>query len=267
MVLIAIVDTHCHLDFQSFEADREAVLERAWMSGLRRVLNPGIDPASSQAAISLSDRHQQVYAAVGVHPNDADCWSDVVYRKIRQLAGHPKVVAIGEIGLDYYHKKVAQEIQYRALIEQLELATDLDLPVVIHNREASEDLLGILSDWAGRVENTNQPNSRPRGVLHSFSGSLENAHQAMAMRFLIGFSGPLTFQNAKGLRETAAKIPLEAVLVETDAPFLTPHPYRGKRNEPVNVRLVVEKLAEIHSLPIDEVARITNTNAEKLFKW
>lgn len=267
MVLLSFVDTHCHLDFQSFEADREAVLERAWMNGLKRVLNPGIDPESSQSAINLSDRYQQIYAAVGVHPNDADCWSDVVHSEIRHLARHPKVVAIGEIGLDYYHKKAAQEIQYRAFTEQLELAAELDLPVVIHNREASDDLLRILSDWAKRIERTDESKSRPRGVLHSFSGSLEYAHQAIAMGFLIGFSGPLTFQNAKGLRETAAKIPLEAVLVETDAPFLTPHPYRGKRNEPANVRLVLEKLAEIHSLPIEEVARITNTNAEKLFKW
>jgi TatD DNase family protein len=127
--LLAIVDTHCHLDFQSFETDREAVLERAWKSGLRRVLNPGIDPASSQAAISLSELHPQVYAAVGVHPNDADCWSDEICSKIRQLAGQPKVVAIGEIGLDYYHKNVAQDIQYRAFTDQLDLAAELDLPV------------------------------------------------------------------------------------------------------------------------------------------
>jgi TatD DNase family protein len=267
VVLPVIVDTHCHLDFQSFEADREGVLERAWMNGLVRVLNPGIDPSSSQAVLRIADRYDQVYAAVGVHPNDADCWTDETRKQLRQLASHPKVVAIGEIGLDYYHKKVAQEIQHRAFEEQLELATELDLPVILHNRESSIDLLSTLSAWVRRRSNANQIKKRPRGVLHSFSGSLENAHQAISMGFMIGLSGPITFQNAKALREIVAKIPLEAVLVETDAPFLTPHPHRGKRNEPAHVRLIVEKLAEIYSLPIEEIATITTANANNLFKW
>ena len=263
----AFVDTHCHLDFYSFDNDREAVLERAWMTGLTRLLNPGIDLASSKAAISLSDRHQQVFAGVGIHPNDAHRWGDELLSELRQLASHPKVVAIGEIGLDYYHDDVPHDVQHRAFVEQLELAAEYDLPVVIHNREASDDLLRILSIWVQQLENKINTKMQPLGVLHSFSGDLELARQAIAMGFLIGFSGPLTYHNASNLRHVAANIPVEAVLIETDAPFLTPHPHRGKRNEPANVRLVVEKLAELHSQPVEEIACMTYKNAEHIFKW
>jgi len=265
--LCSLVDTHCHLDFNLFDSDREDVLQRAQEAGMVRILNPGIDLPSSEAALSLADQYPLVYAAIGVHPNDALTWNAASLAELRRLAQHPKVVAIGEIGLDYYRQHAPQDLQMRIFEEQLQLAGELGLPVVIHNREATADLLPILNRWAADLDRDGSQLVKHPGVLHSNSASLAAAREAISLGFMIGFSGPITFQKANELRQTAVGIPLQSILVETDAPFLTPEPYRGRRNEPAYVYYVVEKLAEIHSIPYNATADITEANAKTLFSW
>ncbi len=262
-----LVDTHCHLDFESFDDDREAVLARAQEAGVLRMINPGIDLASSQAALRLAERYPSVYAAVGVHPNDAAGWDDASLEELRALAGRDKVLAIGEIGLDYYRDTTPRDLQKRIFKEQLDLAAEMGLPVIIHNREATDDLLEILEDWHKKLENSSLALSARPGVLHSYSGDATQARRAISLGFRIGFTGPVTFRNAPDLQEVAAELSLENLLVETDAPFLAPHPKRGRRNEPANVRLIAEKLAELHGESIETVAQITTANAGQLFLW
>jgi TatD DNase family protein len=262
-----LVDTHCHLDFESFDDDREAVLARAQEAGVLRMINPGVDLASSQAALRLAERYPGVYAAVGVHPNDAAGWDDASLEELRALAGRDKVVAIGEIGLDYYRDTTPRDLQKRIFKEQLDLAAEMGLPVIIHNREATDDLLEILEDWHNKLENSSLALSARPGVLHSYSGDATQARRAISLGFRIGFTGPVTFRNAPDLQEVAAELSLENLLVETDAPFLAPHPKRGRRNEPANVRLIAEKLAELHGESIEAVAQITTANAGQLFLW
>lgn len=262
-----LVDTHCHLYFDQFDHDRQAVLERAAKRGVGRILVPGIDLQTSQAAVELAQVYPAVYAAVGVHPNDALSWDASTLSRLHVLASDPKVVAIGEIGLDYYRQRAPHDVQMRVLLEQLQLAAELGLPVVIHNREAGTELLPVLSAWqTGLAHADNDLAERP-GVLHSFSDAESTARQAIDLNFRIGFTGPVTFRNAAALQAVAAALPLDALLVETDAPFLAPHPHRGQRNEPAYVRLVAEKLAELHAEAFETTAEITTANAARLFRW
>jgi TatD DNase family protein len=265
-----LVDTHCHLNFDLFDEDRDQTLARARQAGVERIVNPGVDLETSQSAVQLAARYPQVYAAVGVHPNDIQDWDERLLDQLKELAGKPKVVAIGEIGLDYYRDESPHDLQKKVFWQQLELAAALDLPVIIHSRNASAenpqailDILDILEKWqAQQVEHPS-----PLGVLHSFSSDFEAARKAIKLNFLIGITGPVTFRNAPELRQLVKALPLETIVVETDAPFLTPHPYRGKRNEPGFVKLVADKIAEIHNLPFEEVANITKRNAGRLFNW
>jgi TatD DNase family protein len=262
-----LIDTHCHLDFDAFVADREEVLSRALESGVERILNPGIDLKSSREAVHLADTYPQVFAAVGIHPNSAQNWDENTLDELRDLASHPKVVAIGEIGLDYYRDYTPHDLQQSVFRRQLGLAAELDLPVVIHNRQSTTDLLRILADWCAALGEPRSSLRKRPGVLHSFSEAYTAAQEALALNFFIGFTGPVTFSNAGELRETAAEVPLDRLLVETDAPFLTPHPKRGKRNEPAYVRFVAEKISEIKKLPFELVAATTSANADRLFNW
>lgn len=262
-----LVDTHCHLDFNSFDSDRPQVIQRAREAGVERVLNPGINLESSQKAIELANAHAEIFSAVGVHPNEALSWQEDTPARLRSLAGHLKVVAIGEIGLDYYRDRAPRDVQRLVFREQLSLAGELGLPVIVHNRDATGDLLEILADWHASLLAAGSPLAARPGVLHSYSEAVEPARDVMAMNFLIGFTGPVTFRNAADLQRVAAAIPLESVLVETDAPFLSPHPYRGKRNEPAFVRLVAEKIAELHETSFDSIASNTTANASRLFQW
>jgi TatD DNase family protein len=262
-----LVDTHCHLDFKSFDPDRLAVVARAMEAGVGRIVNPGIDLASSQAAVKLAQEEAAIYAAVGVHPNDALSWRTDTRAELKGLAGDQKVVAIGEIGLDYYRDRAPRALQREIFREQLALAAELGLPVIIHNREATEDVLGILGDWHSGLQSTRSPLTGRPGVLHSYADSEEPARRAMDLNFFIGFTGPVTFRNAAELQRVAAALPLDRLLVETDAPFLTPHPHRGKRNEPAYVRLVVEKIAELKEMSFSTVADRTADNAALLFDW
>lgn len=265
--LSSLVDTHCHLNFHTFEEDRDEVLARAAEDGVDKIVNPGIDLQTSLEALSLAQRSEHVFAAVGVHPNDSTTWEKGTRRQLADYARHPKVVAIGEIGLDYYRDRAPKDIQQRVFREQLELAADLGLPVIIHNREATEDILAILREWQVWLETHNPVLSRTPGVLHSYSGNLEQARRAWEHHFCLGVTGPLTFKNADELRSVVAGMPLDALLVETDAPFLTPHPHRGKRNEPAYVRFVADKIAEIQAVSSEQIAEATTANAGRLFKW
>jgi len=265
--LCTLADTHCHLDFNLFDPDREAVIERALAAGVEKILNPGIDLRSSMQALSLADHYEMVFAAVGVHPNDAKTWDEGTLSELRKLAAHPKVVAIGEVGLDYYRQYAPHELQKRILLNQLELAAELSLPVVIHNREATSDMLPILSKWAAELVRNGSALGQRSGVLHSYSADLESARQAIAAGFFIGFTGPVTFRKAQELRQVAAGIPLDKLLVETDAPFLAPEPHRGRRNEPSYVRLVADKIAELQNTEVETAAAVTYNNAGKLFRW
>jgi TatD DNase family protein len=262
-----LTDTHCHLDFNRFDEDRLLVLDRSWEAGVVRVLNPGIDLDSSRAAVQLAETNDQVYAAVGVHPNSALAWNENTLRELRALAKHPKVVAIGEIGLDYYRDRAPRELQEQVFLTQLDLAASLQLPVVIHNRQATSEMLEILVEWQAKMVSKGLSLAERPGVLHSYSDEVEPALKAIEHNFFIGFTGPVTFQNARDLQKVAATLPIQHILIETDAPFLTPHPYRGKRNEPARVLLIAEKIAELKQKTFKSIAQLTTENAARLFHW
>lgn len=231
---------------------------RAVEAGVSQIVVPALDLDNCRTVLALTEQYEGVFAAVGVHPNSSAAWQDSWIGVLRDLAQHPKVVAIGEIGLDYYWDKSPKAVQHRALGLQLELAAELDLPVIIHNRESSADVIRLLSDspLVGR-ENP--------GVLHSFAADWETAVAALDMGYYLGFTGPVTFRKADELREIAVKVPEDRLLVETDAPFLTPHPYRGKRNEPAYVAYVAERLAAERDVETAVLARQTTANARRLF--
>lgn len=253
-----LIDTHCHLDFDWFDEDRDAVVERALAASVTQMVVPGLDLENCRTILALTEKYDGVFAAVGIHPNSSAEWQDSWVGILRDLAQQPKVVAIGEIGLDYYWDKSPQAVQHRALALQLELAAELNLPVIIHNREASADVIRLLSE-APLVGRENP------GVLHSFAADWATAVAALNLGYYLGFTGPVTYKKADALREIARKVPDDRILVETDAPFLTPHPYRGKRNEPAYVAYVAEKLAEVRGVSTAVFARQTTENAHRLF--
>jgi TatD DNase family protein len=262
---VALIDTHCHLDYEAFEEDRDEVVARAKAAGLVAIINPGTNVHSSRAALGLAEAHEIVYAAVGVHPNDAAEWDDGSLGQIAGLAEHPKAIAIGEIGLDYYREWTPPESQHKIFRGQLGLAAELGLPVIIHNRQAEDDIMTILFEWQKQLEQNGSPLAKRPGVLHSFGANLSFAEAALQHNFFIGLTGPLTFKNAPDLQDLAAQMPLEKLLVETDSPYLSPHPLRGQRNEPGRVKLVAEKLAELHGMAFEAMAEITTANARRLF--
>jgi TatD DNase family protein len=253
-----IVDTHCHLDFDWFDDDRDAVVARAVEAGVKRIVVPAIDLGNCRVVLELADTYEPVYAAVGVHPNSSAGWKDQWADELKELAGHEKVVAIGEIGLDYYRDRSPRSVQQRAFSMQLALAAELELPVIVHNRQSSEDVIHLLAKSA--------LNGRERpGVLHSFSADVATAQAALDMGFYLGVTGPVTYKRADDLRRILMDAPTDRVLVETDAPFLAPQQYRGRRNEPAYMRLVVEKLASMYGIESKEIARQTSENAIRLF--
>jgi TatD DNase family protein len=267
-------DTHCHLYFDAFDHDRDQALDRAREAGVGRILAPGIDLQSSADAVTLAAENPEIYAAAGIHPNEAQQWDEQVEEQLAALASQQKVVAIGEIGLDYYRERAPVELQRDIFSRQLTLAATLDLPVVVHTRNRGEtdrramaDALAILREWQAGLLATKPFRAANPGVLHAFSGNAADARAAIEMGFVIGIPGTVTFRNATGLQQLLGDLPMDHVLVETDAPFLTPHPFRGKRNEPAYVRFVAEKVAEIRKLPVELVAEITGQNAERLFHW
>lgn len=257
-----LVDTHCHLDFDRYDEDRAQVIDRAVASGLAAIVNPAIDLANSATVCELAAEEPSVFAAVGVHPNSAVDFQPSDADQLRVLAGRDKVVAVGEIGLDYYWDRCPRDVQWRVFEAQLTVAAALGLPVIIHNREATDDVLAILADWVAALEG--ELRSRP-GVLHSFSASPEAAQRTLDLGFYIGITGPVTFKKADELRVVAAMVPADRLLLETDGPFLTPHPYRGKRNEPAYVEFVADRIAGVRLSTLHDIARQTSLNAQRLF--
>ena len=267
-------DTHCHLNFNKFDPDRDEVLRRAEEAGVTRILIPGTSLTSSRSAVELAESQPGLYAAIGVHPTEVDTLQVDTLAGLRKLASESsRIVAVGEIGLDYYWDTSPHELQERLLTEQLDLAAELALPVVIHFREKGDapdgdcarDLLRILGGWMAGLGREKSPLAGRPGVLHSFSGSLETAQMAIRFGFFIGVTGPVTYR--KDRQELISQLPLENLLIETDAPFLAPHPQRGKRNEPAYVRLIADKIALLHSCSIEKVAAATSQNARRLFDW
>jgi TatD DNase family protein len=252
---VPLIDTHAHLHTEPFNEDREAVLARAAEAGVRRIVEIGYSLSSSRAALALAEQHAHIYAVVGVQPNYANDLPDGWLAEVRELAQHPKAVAVGEIGFDHYWKAASREVQEDVFRAQLALARELGLPVVIHSREARDDTVRVLHDAArGQA-----------GIMHSFSGDWNYAAACLDVGFMISFSGPLTFKKASDLHEVAQRVPLDQALVETDSPYLSPHPLRGKRNEPARVRLVAERLAALREQSLADVAAAVWANAERVF--
>jgi TatD DNase family protein len=272
---MALTDTHCHLDLHQFDEDRAAAIERAEKAGLVRILIPAISVASSLSVIALAESRPMLYAAIGVQPNESLSWDNASIAALRELAANPKVMAIGEIGLDYYWEAAPHDHQQRVFHAQLDLAAELELPVVIHLREKDnaadgpcfEDAMSILEGWVAGLGVGKEALRKNPGVLHSFSGSLETAQRAIGLNFYIGITGPVTFKNAQQKQEMVAGLPLEHLLIETDAPYLAPHPHRGKRNEPAFVSEIADKIAQLQSRSREEVAAVTTSNAARLFSW
>ncbi|MCB0044612.1 MAG: TatD family hydrolase [Caldilineaceae bacterium] len=264
---IYAVDTHCHLDLEQFDTDRRAVVARAMEAGVDLVVNPGIDIAHSEAAIALAEEFPAVYAAVGVHPTSSGEFDATTVARLRDLAAHPKVVAIGEIGLDYYWENVPPAQQARAFQAQLELAADLGLPVIIHDRDAHDDVAATLETWVASDAYAQSPLARRAyaGVLHAFSGDLKLARRAYEWGFVLSLGGPVTFKNAKALHEQVTQLDPMRLMLETDAPYLTPHPYRGKRNEPAYIPLILARLAELLEQTPDQLAHASSTLALQFF--
>ena len=255
-----LVDTHCHLDWNAFDADRDEVIKRAIDGGVTRLLTIGVDVPSSRRAIELAGQYAEVYAAVGVHPNDCADFDAALLAEVRSLAQHDKVIAIGEIGLDYYWHKVDHDVQARAFRAQLELAGELNKPVIVHSREAAADTIGVLEQFT-------QHAARLTGTLHSYFDDLAIMQRAFDIGFYCGVTGPITFKKSDREREIVRHAPLDRLLIETDAPFLTPVPHRGQRNEPAYVRHVAAMIAQIKELTVNAVAQQTTQNANQMLGW
>lgn len=251
------IDTHAHLNARQFAEDVDLVIEQARANGVNTMIVVGFDKETITGAVELARKYADIYAVIGWHPVDASECTDVDLLWIEELAADEKVVAIGEIGLDYYWDKSSKACQDSILRKQIRLAKKLDLPIVIHNRDATGDLIKVLKE---------EEASTVGGVMHCFSGSIETAKQCLDMNFYISIAGPVTFKNAKQLKEVAAYVPMDRLLIETDCPYLTPHPFRGKRNEPAYVRFVAEEIAYIRQVPVAAIAQATTANAKRIFR-
>jgi len=251
-----LVDTHAHLQWASFDKDREDVISRARKVDVKYIINIGFDLDGSRETIELAEKHKGLYATVGIHPHNASQLNENILDKLRKLSENPKVVAIGETGLDYYRNLSPKEAQKKAFEAQLFLAQELRLPVVIHDREAHADTFEMLSKFKGKI----------KGIMHCFSGSREMAEQCIKSDFYISFAGPVTFPSSYKLHETAKGIDLNKILLETDSPWLAPQEMRGKRNEPAFVLFTAKKIAKLKGISIDELAEATTENAKEIFQ-
>lgn len=265
--MIVYQDTHCHLNLNQFNSDLEQVIQRAQQAGVDRILVPGVDLETSQQAISISEKYDFVFAAVGIHPNNANSWEENSVNDLRMLCHHPKVVAIGEIGLDYYRNYAEPSLQKKILAAQMELAVETSKPLILHNRNALHDLIPILTGWVNTLRDSRMDLVHRPGVLHSFDGDLNSASQLFELGFYIGIAGPVTFTNAKERQNITKAIPLQSLIAETDAPYLAPHPHRGHRNEPAWVSLVVQKIAALKDLSLEQTTTILTDNGNHLFGW
>ena len=251
-----LFDTHAHLDDEAFDKDREELLAGLAEKGVALVMNPGCSLRSSRNASAMAEKYAWLYAAVGSHPDAADEVCDSVIEEYRKLCKlNPKVKASGEIGLDYHYEDIPRQLQQKAFRMQMALAAELDMPVIVHERDAHEDGMAIIREFP-----------TVRGVFHCYSGSAEMARQLVDMGWYIGFTGVLTFKNARKAIETAQTIPLERILLETDCPYMAPEPFRGRRNDPGYLYRMAEKLAEIRNISVEEAARVTAENGKRLYR-
>ena len=251
-----LFDTHVHLNAEQYNNDLQEVIDRAQAEGVSLMTVVGFDRPTITKALELCETYDFIYASVGWHPVDAIDMTPEDLEWLRELSVHPKVVALGEMGLDYYWDKSPKEIQKEVFRKQSRLAKEVNLPIVIHNREATADIVAILKEEGAEEVG---------GIMHCYSGSVEIAMECIDMNFYISLGGPVTFKNAKKPKEVAEVVPLDRLLIETDAPYLTPHPYRGKRNEPAYVKLVAEQIAALRGISFEEIANATTENAKKLF--
>ena len=250
------VDTHAHLFYPNFEGELDEVIQRAKHAGVDYIIVPATDLETCSKVIELTKKYEMIYGTIGIHPHDTKDWNESYIPKIEEFAKHDKIVGIGEIGLDYYYDFSPKEKQIEAFKAQIELALKLNLPIVVHNRDASEDVLKITKEFAG---------TGLRAQFHCFNGTLDEARELIRLHHFVSFTGNITFTKADSLREIVSKITPEHLLLETDSPFMTPVPHRGKRNEPAHVNLVAEKIAEIRHLSMKDVARVTSYNAFRMF--
>lgn len=250
-----LFDTHAHMNDRAFDMDREELLQSLSRQGVDLLMNPGCNLEDSRLSVKLAETYPFIYAAVGSHPDSADEVNDAVIDEYRKLCRHPKVKAIGEIGLDYHYEDIPREIQKKAFILQMELARETGLPVIVHERDAHEDSIEIVKAFPDVT-----------GVFHCYSGSAEMARQLVDLGWYIGFTGVLTFKNARRAIETAQSIPLDRIVLETDCPYMAPEPFRGKRNHPGYLYRMAEKLAEIRNMTPDEIQAITTENGKKLYR-
>jgi TatD DNase family protein len=249
-------DTHTHLFYPNFEGEVDKIIDRAKQAGVDYMIVPGTDLVTSSKAIELAEKYDSIYAAVGIHPHDSKDWNESNVVKLEELAKNKKVVAIGEIGLDYYYDFSPREIQIKAFEDQIDLALKLNLPIIVHNREANNDIMKLARKFK---------DSGLRAQYHCFAGTIADARELVEMHHFISFPGIVTFKNAEGVRKVLSRIAIENLLLETDSPFMTPVPHRGERNEPAYIKFVAEKIAEVHQLTLENVGRATSYNAYKLF--
>jgi len=251
-----LFDTHAHLDDEKFKGETDKVIERAKEQGVSLIVNVGYNLGHARQSIALAEKYDFIYASVGLHPHDAKDGNKSFWEEIYKLARHPKVVALGEMGLDYYWDNSPRDVQRDVFRQQIGVAKDIKLPIIIHDRDAHQDVLTIVKEERA---------FEVGGVFHAYSGSWEMTKEIMDLGFFISIGGPVTFKNAKKVLEVVEKVPLESLLIETDCPYLTPDPYRGKRNEPGYVKLVAEKIAQIKNISYEEVAFTTKENGMRLF--
>jgi TatD DNase family protein len=264
---VILVDTHCHLNLTNFSLDLPEVIGRARDKGVERILVPGTNLENCYKALELSNRFTGIFSAVGIHPNEVDQWSDRMLYSLENLAGDKKTIAIGEIGLDYFRNKTPIENQIRILRMQLAVAKKFLLPVILHSRNALQDLWPIIRQWHGVLKDEHNLLAERPGILHAFEGNFEEAKEAASLNFLIGIGGPVTYKNGITKQQLATGLPLKNMVLETDAPFLSPSPEMGKRNEPANVIYIAEKIATLKNIEINIIADATTKNSDHMLLW
>jgi len=261
---VQFVDTHCHLNFDVFQDNIEQVLERAQEAGVIRLVVPGIDIETSISAVDLAIKYECIYAAIGIHPNEADKFEENQIKVFEDLLSEPKVVAIGEIGLDFYHHPETEFRQNELLDAMLSLATRFKKPVILHSRNSLSSLMAIIKNW---VERQPPMENGFFGVFHGFEGNSHLGLEIQSMKMAVGIGGPVTFKNAVDKHTMVKEVGIRNIILETDSPLLSPHPFRGQTNEPYRIPIIAEKIADLLQLPVEQVSKMTNQNAYSLFRW
>jgi TatD DNase family protein len=264
---VSFVDTHCHLNFDSYQNDLEEVVDRALEAGVTQLIIPGLDIRTSIEAVEIASRFENIYAAVGVHPNESLTFERKQNSQLKSLLAEPKVIAVGEIGLDFYHNPENKLKQIEVLEMMLDNASNMNKPVILHSRNSLDDLITIIQRWIPGLNKQYLKSDLLLGVFHAFEGSLEQAFKVRELSMAIGVGGPITYKNAKEKQEVIQKLGIDNLVLETDSPFLSPHPFRGQRNEPARIPLIAQKIADLLEKPLTLIEEVTTKNAKSLFHW